>query len=707
MYLKNILIATALLCSHALAYGQTTEKNQKSDTAKIVKTQILNEVIVTGNSRKDPAQVIIKEDYRTKVVQPKNSGELFSEINGFSLIKRGSYAVDPSFRASQYEQLNVQFDGGTKATHACPNRMDPITTFMNPEEVTRIEIIKGPFSVRYGNTFGGIINMVSNTANRSQKLIGGSFSSGYESNGNAAVNMLNLTSKIRKLDLLGNLSYRNYDNYKDGNGYTIPSAFKSIGYDLKAGYNFTDNQRLQANFKQNFGRDILHAGLMMDTDEDNSTIGSIDYKLISKKNKFFKGLNSHFYYSFVDHIMSNKRRKGFDVSEAISALNATVYGGKIETEFDLSNKIKIFTGIDLTNVSREGGRERIIKKNMLGVLLPTPIKYYDKIWQNSYTNTLGIFTEGKWYVTEKSMFNFGLRLDNVNSDAKDLDASYAALYPGFNKKTENNISGTISFKKTLKQNYSLEFSYGRGTRAANIEERYIAYFNIGKDPYEYIGNPNLKAEINNQFEIGFNAKENFTGFANSLKYGGSMYYSIYENYIMGIEDVTLTRKYMPATPPIYPKVFRNINNAMKTGFEVYGDLKFANNLNFVTEIAYVYTENKDLNESLPLTPPLITRLKLGYETKLFWASLSYNITSPQNKISNSFGESATSGYEIMDIKGGINPVKNLNVGFGVLNVFDKFYNNHLNYSFNNQEGFGKTPITEPGRNFTVFINYKF
>jgi iron complex outermembrane receptor protein len=320
---------------------------------------------------------------------------------------------------------------------------------------------------------------------------------------------------------------------------------------------------------------------------------------------------------------------------------------------------------------------------------------------------LGIFTEGKWYVTEKSMFNFGLRLDNVNSDAKDLDASYAALYPGFNKKTENNISGTISFKKTLKQNYSLEFSYGRGTRAANIEERYIAYFNIGKDPYEYIGNPNLKAEINNQFEIGFNAKENFTGFANSLKYGGSMYYSIYENYIMGIEDVTLTRKYMPATPPIYPKVFRNINNAMKTGFEVYGDLKFANNLNFVTEIAYVYTENKDLNESLPLTPPLITRLKLGYETKLFWASLSYNITSPQNKISNSFGESATSGYEIMDIKGGINPVKNLNVGFGVLNVFDKFYNNHLNYSFNNQEGFGKTPITEPGRNFTVFINYKF
>ena len=49
--------------------------------------------------------------------------------------------------------------------HACPNRMDPITTHIIPEEIEKIEIIKGPYSMRYGATFGGIINMVSKKIN--------------------------------------------------------------------------------------------------------------------------------------------------------------------------------------------------------------------------------------------------------------------------------------------------------------------------------------------------------------------------------------------------------------------------------------------------------------------------------------------------------------------------------------------------------------
>jgi iron complex outermembrane receptor protein len=48
---------------------------------------LLNEVIVTGNTKTDPHPTIVKQDYREKVVQPKNAGELFSDINGFSLIK--------------------------------------------------------------------------------------------------------------------------------------------------------------------------------------------------------------------------------------------------------------------------------------------------------------------------------------------------------------------------------------------------------------------------------------------------------------------------------------------------------------------------------------------------------------------------------------------------------------------------------------------
>ena len=85
----------------------------------------------------------------------------------------------------------------------------------------------------------------------------------------------------------------------------------------------------------------------------------------------------------------------------------------------------------------------------------------------------------------------------------------------------------------------------------------------------------------------------------------------------------------------------------------------------------------------------------------------YTLTAKQNKISTSYDEIATAGYEVMDLNIGYKPIKSVSIGMGLLNVFDQYYNNHLTFAFNNVAGFGRVPITEPGRNFTIFVNYKF
>ena len=186
------------------------------------------------------------------------------------------------------------------------------------------------------------------------------------------------------------------------------------------------------------------------------------------------------------------------------------------------------------------------------------LAFEDKIWQDSYTNTLGAFLEARYFITEKASLTLGSRLDFVSSNAEDLDPTFAALYPNLEKRNETNYSGNISFKQYLPNHKTVEISFGRGSRSASIEERFIAFFNIGRDPYEYVGNPNLKAEVNNQFEISFNGKKFFEGKTiNQINYGIATYYSIYENYILGVVDETLIRKYNPTTPPIHPKVFRN------------------------------------------------------------------------------------------------------------------------------------------------------
>ena len=128
---------------------------------------------------------------------------------------------------------------------------------------------------------------------------------------------------------------------------------------------------------------------------------------------------------------------------------------------------------------------------------------------------------------------------------------------------------------------------------------------------------------------------------------------------------------------------------------------------FKTELAYVYSRNEDLQESLPLTPPFTTRLSVGFEKDKFWGNVQYNIVSKQGQIAESFGETETDGYQTVDVRFGVKPFTNITLGVALINAFDEAYNNHLNFSFTNQADFGRTPITEPGRNFSAFLQYKF
>ena len=136
-------------------------------------------------------------------------------------------------------------------------------------------------------------------------------------------------------------------------------------------------------------------------------------------------------------------------------------------------------------------------------------------------------------------------------------------------------------------------------------------------------------------------------------------------------------------------------------------LKFMDDFFLKADIAYVYVKNKDLKESLPLTPPLTTKLDFGFEKKKFWANATFNLVSKQDKIAESIGETYTKGYETLDIRVGLKPIKKISVGLATINVFDQTYNDHLNFSFNNQSGLGRIPINEHGRNLTAFLQYKF
>ncbi len=670
----------------------------------------LPEVLISGRVFEDPVMNISTPDLTERVTQPKNVADLFRDINGFGLIKRGNYAIDPSFRAAQYEQLNIQYDGGTKVMHACPNRMDPITTHVIPEDISKIEVIRGPYTMRYGATFGGLINMVSKKPEIGNYGFSGSASSGYETNGNSTVNMLRLQYAEEKFDVVGMYGYRDFGNYEDGDGREIPSSFRSIDYSLRMGYNFSNLESLQLHWRQSFGRDVLHASLPMDSDYDDSSILSLDYYK-KRPNKTLQKIQAKIYYSYVDHLMSNTRRSNFEVAEARSPVEATTAGGRLELEWKLEDFWTLYTGTDALLISRDGVRNRLVKQNMMGMPLNPPLEFTDKIWQDSYINDYGFFVESRYKLNASTLLNAGLRYDLVNSEIQDPEADFLNYYPNLDNRIEHNFSATLSVKKLLDANNQLEFAFGRGVRSANMIERAINHFQVGQDPFEYIGNPNLDAEVNNQFEIAYQGKKKLNSGIIEMNWGASVYFSYFENYIVAIIDPTKDRKFMPNQEPLNPKVFRNLDDAYKTGFEANLGFRFLENFQFNAETAYVYARNEDLSESLPLTPPLRSNFSLQFNKNKFWSAIDYRMVSKQDELATSFGENeATPAYELLDIRLGYEIIEGLNLGAAVLNVFDTQYYDHLNFAFRNQADAGLSGmerLTDPGRNFTLFAKYDF
>ena len=703
--MKNVLLASVMMLATALAFGQEQQPVEIDTTLNQINT--LGAVILYGNKLQDPVMSMDHNDYLRRVVQPRNVADMFTNLNGFSLIKRGNYAIDPSFRAAQYEQLNIQFDGGEKAMHACPNRMDPITTHVVPESIENIQVIKGPYSVRYGASFGGIINLVSKQPDRTEKGGNGSFSTGYEGNGNSQVQMLQVGHTSDHFDISAEGTHRDFGNYEDGDGAEIPSAFRSLDYALKTGYTFSDTDYLQLKWRQSFGRDVLHAGLPMDTEEDNSSMVSLDYtrKQLSEK---LIGFHGKVYYSFVDHIMTNVLRPNFMMTEAISEVEAATMGGKLEFTWRPLDDIRVYTGADALMVYRDGGRSRKVKRNMSGELLAEPMMFYDKVWQDSYVNDYGMFTEANWNISANWTLTTGLRYDLVASDIRDPEADFEALYPELGSRTETNLGATASLKYRVTPGLLMEMAYGRGARSANMAERFINHFTVGQDPYEYVGNPNLDAEVNNQFELAFKGSHHWSAkMIESITYGLSGYYSVFENYIVAVIDPDLNRKYMPMAMPQEVKRFTNLKEAYKYGTEAEFGIAFTSGFRFNAALAYVNTRNNDLGEALPLTPPLRTQFQLRYEGEKYWLGIDQHFVSSQKEIAPSFGETESPGYQTTDIRAGVHPWKGISLGVAALNLFDEQYYDHLNFSFVNQADTGRTPVTNPGRNLSVFLQYKF
>ncbi len=677
-----------LFLSH-LSFGEWFLDDEKVQAAivsgHIYKTGIsilIQPLTVIALRPKTSESTILNIDNQARLAHDATS--ILNRIPAISSIRKsGGYGFDPVLRGFKYDQLNIVIDGVQSATSACPNRMDPPTSQIAPNMMERIEVLKGPHSLRYGTSFGGTINFVSIAPSFSKELNPfGRVSGNYESNGNIirSEGLVGVRGEKYELGVFG--SWSQGDDYEDGDARTVESDFARGSVGANLGLKISDAQTLKLSATRNFATDADFPALAMDLRNDDTWLFNADYKIKINGDKL-KSWNSSVYLTSVDHLMDNLL-KPLDprmVNASTTALTKT-YGGRTEGIFKLNDN-SLFVGADLRVEEAEGTRSR---EFLMGSNAGKTVE--DNVWQNGQISRTGVF--GEYHLLYSSLrFVVSGRLEMNDAKLKDASDEFLNVYAESNS-SQLNPSVSIGGIKNFENNFSMGLWLGRAQRSGSLTERFINYLPVGVDPYEMLGNPEIDPEINNQVDLTFGYKSQKT----ILDFG--LFASYLQDFISSEIDTSLTPR-LPNSPGV--RQFINIDKALMTGFEATWNQDLPIGLQHQMSLTYTYGQNRVEDSPLPEIAPLDFRFLLSgaYFSNKFFPEVCFRHVLTQDRIAKEFGETKTPNFTLIDVKAKYQISKIWSVTAGVQNLLDETYYEHLSRSVRG------TPnaIYSPGRNIFV------
>ena len=581
--------------------------------------------------------------------------------------------------------------------------MDPPTSHIQAEDLDKIEVIKGPFSVRWGQTLGGIVNLVMQKPNYNKTFkINGSANLGYETNGENLRSRISLKGGTKSWDFYVGGGMKAFHDYATGiDSVVIPSAYEIKDYSTKLAYNFSPDNRIQLNIRQARVTDVDFPALPMDARDDASDIYSIGYTL-RNISPIFSSIRTKLYISEVKHVMDNFNRSNSAMVEAVTDADTRTAGGRLEFGIRPLLGQNLYLGIDYYDHNKQGYRERFVKTNPCNTAMHPNMTFTDSVWQDASVVDLGSFAELHHLVSSSLSYTLGLRVDQVTATLDEPAKNFIMVYGQDDQWEEINYGGMAIIKYSPSEVLGVTLAAGRGTRSADITERFINHLPVGASPHEHFGNPELKAEINNQLELGLSS-----GVSNH-HFKSSVFISKLENYIFARVDSSVTRVFLPCNEPKVSKVFQNLDQAQQVGFELTADGVLIPALQYEFAIAYTQGENLDNETPLPEMPPLETVLNLRYSFKALplWIQTEARWVSDQDRVSVEYGESATKGFQVYNIKSDFSMENGLSLRVSVNNMFDTAYYEHPSHNFAKNTADSGLPLYEPGRNIILVVAYK-
>ena len=647
----------------------------------------MSEVVVTAPRMDEPLTVSLDPQAPQQPVPANDGASFLKNVPGFTMIRKGGTDGDPVLRGLAGSRLNILLDGAD-FHGGCGMRMDPPTAYVFPETFDKVTVIKGPQTVLHGNgNSAGVVLFDHDPKAMAQP--GGSVDASLMVGSWGRVDgLIGGQYATDKFYVKATATHAESDNYEDGDGNEVHSAYERESLSAIAGWTPDRDTRLE----------LSAVGSRAEAAYADRSMDGVKFDREGYGLKFEKGnlgtvlqkIKAQVNYNYIDHVMDNYTLRPDPAGVpcpgmgcfSVNNPDRETKSAKLSGDLAMSPATLLTLGVDWQ------GNEHSLRK--LSATTAAGADAYVNMARtlDMETSIAGVFGELRHELSDKARLVGGLRFDDWSADR------YVTLpAPATYRADESLHSGFIRYERDLVAHPATLFvGLGHSQRPMDYWEA---------SPYAGLDATPLNPEKNTQLDAGVIWKT--AGFNASA----SLFYSKVEDYILTrVTGMCSTAGNCTAS---------NVD-ATRYGGEADFAWRMAPKWTLRGAIAYVHADNDTMDVPLAQTPPLEGRLGLDYATGPWTFGGVLRMVAEQDRIHPTYGNivgidlpGASDGFATLALNMAYKPNKKLLVTAGVDNVFDKTYYEHLARDMTIGEPVADpaTRVNEPGRFIWAKVNYTF
>jgi len=603
---------------------------------------------------------------------------------GVDAVTAGPGSVHPVVRGLSGERVLVLVNG-LRLSEQRPGGNHVFS--LDPAQVERVEVVRGPASVLYGSdAIGGVINFITKGADEETSpnaRISGESDVQYESATDGWKESLHLRFGQGRFNGYAGGTYKDAGNIETPEGELENSFYD--GYTLWGGGNYigdgwktyADYSFMEADigipgpeaFAEDYFKGEKHHRLALGFEADDISGSTERFSL----DFGWQRHNRHRYRRKTDAIPPVVRGD----MEVDIWLDIDTYTLKPQVILIPNDTHRVTFGLD--TFYEDASSDRTIRDSASAWVNPK----FDgvPVIPDSTRAGVGAFVQDEIALGNRWVVTPGLRADWIEAKT---DGHSRHQLSGAETSASSALSGNLGLLYKLSNEINLYGNVGRAFRAPTLLELYFyGPHDVGND----IGDPELDPETSWNFDVGLKAR---TGRLQTMV---SAFHNTIDDFIVKENQGDGDYRFM------------NYAEVYLYGAEAGLDYMLGGGFSTFASLSYVCGENDDTGADLPSIPPLKGRYGLRYDANLgvengIWFELAGMSVSKQDETGSN--ERETVGYTIGDIRLGVDLGDTWSFVAAVHNFTDALYQDHLSSVW---QGFGLND--QPGRNIKLLAKLRF